>query len=736
MWGGPPFVTEPVSYQNQSFEDPEPEATYVKVVGLAELDGFEQPYSPGQLGHVATSRDEESQAASAWMGIVRKELAELDERLSRHLLRLQQQNERVLEVVVQSLEGKVAEVMSKQPMTEWRLSELTASLKGLQEQMELQAQRGDAADSRFQRFRSRLEADLETKFEEQQKDLLQLSMELRSLDPPELRPSIENGDGSKKSGLKLLQDGSPCWPSLAAGRQRSRGRPGQQTPQESVSRRELAEVADALQALREEIAQGALSTEAMSSDHLQLDIADVTAAASTLLQEEGAALRNELRAALETVRIDLVAGMEGVKARCQLLEAGAPKALKGPGLETDAGKAVVPVAQEVCDTPQRSRTYEAELEKLLAEASASRHRMDAMATLLELANTRLDVAGQQWTDLAEEVKWTSLCTARLEEKSLAVDAGRGLRHAEVSPLAALPRVEALESAGSSPRSGSCSDSVGVSSKELGSDRLGGGGFGSRRESDAARAVMQVKDFDEEGKALDCIRHELRREASALWDGLADLADLVGIDGARFVQVGPVPSAESRTLPAYLTPCEDGEESASAPCRGPDSGAEVAALLASSRLLAKRLAEAAAEEDAPPQPKEAPKPKEEEPPQPKEAPKPKETEAPKQKELPKPKDEPKDTPKPKEDTKRPAQASRTNDPCPVRAISEPVTEMPSLRLAFSQLLAEQELEEQDVEGAMGPGRRSESSLDEVMTTTTTSLPDTPRANDRSFQSALS
>ncbi|CAE8632752.1 unnamed protein product, partial [Polarella glacialis] len=131
-------VTEPVSYQNQSFEDPEPEATYVKVVGLAELDGFEQPYSPGQLGHVATSRDEESQAASAWMGIVRKELAELDERLSRHLLRLQQQNERVLEVVVQSLEGKVAEVMSKQPMTEWRLSELTASLKGLQEQMELQ----------------------------------------------------------------------------------------------------------------------------------------------------------------------------------------------------------------------------------------------------------------------------------------------------------------------------------------------------------------------------------------------------------------------------------------------------------------------------------------------------------------------------------------------------------------------------------------------------------------------
>ncbi|CAE8619066.1 unnamed protein product, partial [Polarella glacialis] len=316
---------------------------------------------------------------------------------------------------------------------------------------------------------------------------------------------------------------------------------------------------------------GAQWVQAMSSDHLQLDIADVTAGAldkaSVERQKQTCRAvrgrceysapggRNELRAALETVRIDLVAGMEGVKARCQLLEAGAPKALKGPGLETDAGKAVVPVAQEVCDTPQRSRTYEAELEKLLAEASASRHRMDAMATLLELANTRLDVAGQQWTDLAEEVKWTSLCTARLEEQSLAVEAGRGLRHAEVSPLAALPRVEALESAGSSPRSGSCSDSVGVSSKELGSDRLGGRGFGSRRESDAARAVMQVKDLDEDGKALDCIRHELRREASALWDGLADLADLVGIDGARFVQVGPVPSAESRTLPAYLTPCE-------------------------------------------------------------------------------------------------------------------------------------------------------------------------------------
>ncbi|CAJ1419784.1 unnamed protein product [Effrenium voratum] len=37
------------------------------------------------------------------------------------------------------------------PMTEWRLAELSASVKGLQEQLELQARRGDACDARLQR---------------------------------------------------------------------------------------------------------------------------------------------------------------------------------------------------------------------------------------------------------------------------------------------------------------------------------------------------------------------------------------------------------------------------------------------------------------------------------------------------------------------------------------------------------------------------------------------------------
>jgi len=94
------------------------------------------------------------------MGLVRRELAELDERLSRQLLRLQSQTDRVMEVFVTSLEGKVAQVMSKQPLTEWRLAELGANIKGLQEQLEMQARRGDAADARLQRFTTLFQSEL------------------------------------------------------------------------------------------------------------------------------------------------------------------------------------------------------------------------------------------------------------------------------------------------------------------------------------------------------------------------------------------------------------------------------------------------------------------------------------------------------------------------------------------------------------------------------------------------
>lgn len=86
------------------------------------------------------------------LGLLRKELSELDDRLSRQLLRLQSQSDRVVEVFATSLEAKVAQVMSKQflgerlkesilprPLTEWRLAELGASIKGLQEQLEMQA---------------------------------------------------------------------------------------------------------------------------------------------------------------------------------------------------------------------------------------------------------------------------------------------------------------------------------------------------------------------------------------------------------------------------------------------------------------------------------------------------------------------------------------------------------------------------------------------------------------------
>ncbi|CAE7239118.1 HERC1 [Symbiodinium natans] len=65
-----------------------------------------------------------------------------------------------MEVVVTSLEEKVARVISTQPTMEWRLAELSASVKGLQEQLETQACRTDAAEARLQRWKASLETEM------------------------------------------------------------------------------------------------------------------------------------------------------------------------------------------------------------------------------------------------------------------------------------------------------------------------------------------------------------------------------------------------------------------------------------------------------------------------------------------------------------------------------------------------------------------------------------------------
>jgi len=143
--------------------------------------------------HLADAPQEPREAT--WLGLLRRELAELDERLSRQLLRLQSQTDRVMEVFVTSLEGKVAQVMSKQPLTEWKLAELGSNIKGLQEQLEMQARRGDAADARLQRFTTSVQSQLR-----------------KFVEVPEEKPSpsgLEGTDALKDAMLASLREDAP-----------------------------------------------------------------------------------------------------------------------------------------------------------------------------------------------------------------------------------------------------------------------------------------------------------------------------------------------------------------------------------------------------------------------------------------------------------------------------------------------------------------------------------------------
>mgnify|MGYP002803379103 CR=1 FL=1 len=97
---------------------------------------------------------------------VRRELEMLEEKMMRQVLRLQEQSERFMDIMMHPLEAKVAALEGRQPVIDCSIAELRGNLKGIQDSMEMQVRRSDQTETRMCKWRKTLEEELQSRMGE------------------------------------------------------------------------------------------------------------------------------------------------------------------------------------------------------------------------------------------------------------------------------------------------------------------------------------------------------------------------------------------------------------------------------------------------------------------------------------------------------------------------------------------------------------------------------------------
>lgn len=93
------------------------------------------------------------------LALARLEIEDLEHRLARQMIRLQDQSDRLINSVLSAVEKKLTEIAERQPLLDWRVTELSASLKAMHEEMERQVGRNDAWEVKHQKWQQVWEAE-------------------------------------------------------------------------------------------------------------------------------------------------------------------------------------------------------------------------------------------------------------------------------------------------------------------------------------------------------------------------------------------------------------------------------------------------------------------------------------------------------------------------------------------------------------------------------------------------
>jgi len=246
----------------------------------------------------------------------RRELEALEHKVTQRQLRLQDQSDQIVDVVLPALEAKIMDQASRMvdavlptieakvgtleqqmSMLDWRLSEFGASIKGLHGELEMQVQQHAAAEARHQKWKKLIDDELRAKHADHKREI---------------------------TGLMAMLGQDPARPQLMGPGGAARGA-GRGDGAELVTRVQLLDVANLLRdELRKMVAQ---ATSSRASEEIA-SIAGMGCISATLRQEveqmiecstqsHASAVQREFANAADMLRRELHAGLDGARAASQ-----------------------------------------------------------------------------------------------------------------------------------------------------------------------------------------------------------------------------------------------------------------------------------------------------------------------------------------------------------------------------------------------------------------------------------
>ncbi|CAE6956677.1 unnamed protein product [Symbiodinium sp. CCMP2456] len=206
---------------------------------------------------------------------VRRDMELLEEKLMRQVLRLQEQSERFMDIMMHPLEAKVAAMEGRQPVTDCSIAELRGNLRGLQESLEMQVRRAEQTETRLSKWRKSVEEDLQQKQEEMKRkfseavsnsDVVSRNelLELAKLLKQELRKVVD--ETLKDEKLATQQDLANVTASMRRELASVEKIAAGAAAQKALGQQELANAAEAVRAEMKTLTERAVAEEALTME--------------------------------------------------------------------------------------------------------------------------------------------------------------------------------------------------------------------------------------------------------------------------------------------------------------------------------------------------------------------------------------------------------------------------------------------------------------------------------------
>ncbi|CAE7712860.1 unnamed protein product, partial [Symbiodinium sp. KB8] len=199
----------------------------------------------------------------------------LEEKLMRQVLRLQEQSERFMDIMMHPLEAKVAAMEGRQPVTDCSIAELRGNLRGLQESLEMQVRRAEQTETRLSKWRKSVEEDLQQKQEEMKRkfseavsnsDVVSRNelLELAKLLKQELRKVVD--ETLKDEKLATQQDLATMTASMRRELASVEKIAAGAAAQKALGQQELANAAEAVRAEMKTLTERAVAEETLTME--------------------------------------------------------------------------------------------------------------------------------------------------------------------------------------------------------------------------------------------------------------------------------------------------------------------------------------------------------------------------------------------------------------------------------------------------------------------------------------